>query len=67
MYAENLIVNHHAERQVVEEVCKVVPDVCTVILADALSVKAVGLRHSARLVVTSDQMDAIRVSQFQAN
>ena len=64
MDAEYLVVDDHAEGQKVKHVGKVVPDVGVAVLARALGVEAVRLRHASRLVVSSDQSDAVGVSQF---
>lgn len=64
MYAEYLIVDDNTEREEVKHVGEVVPDISIAVLPRTLGVKAVGLRNSSRLVVASNQMDAVGVSQF---
>jgi hypothetical protein len=54
MHAEDLVVDHNREREVVEHVCKVVPNVCVAVLARTLGVEAVALRYAPRFVVAPD-------------
>ena len=63
--AEDLVVDEGGEREVVEEVGEVFPDVGVAVLAEALVVEAVDLRDLARLVVASQDRDALRVADFE--
>lgn len=67
VHAEDLVVDDDGEGEEVEHVGEVVPDVGVAVLAVALGVEAVGLRHPAGLVVAPDQVHARRVAQFEAD
>lgn len=67
MHAEDLVVYDDAERQKVEHVGEVVPDIRIAVLARALGVETVGLGHAARLVVAADEVHSVGVSQFQTD
>ena len=54
MDAEYLIVDDHAEREKIEHVCKVVPDIGIAVLTCAFRVKAVGLSNTSRFVIASN-------------
>jgi len=65
--AENLILDHSRQRQVVKKISEVLPYVCVAVLAQALVVEAVDLSDLARLVVTAQDRDALLESHFQAD
>lgn len=65
--AEDLVVDHHAQREEVEHVREVVPDIGVAVFARALCVEPVRLCHTAGLVVPADEVHALRVPQFQAH
>ena len=67
VHAEDLVVDDDGEGEEVEHVGEVVPDVGVAVLAVAFGVEAVGLRHTAGLVVAADQVHARRVAQFEAD
>lgn len=67
VYAKNLVIYYNAERQEVEHIGEIVPDVGIAVLARAFGVKAIGLGNATRLVIASDQMYSVGVSQFQTN
>mmetsp|Transcript_39432 Transcript_39432/g.127611 ORF Transcript_39432/g.127611 Transcript_39432/m.127611 type:complete len:314 (-) Transcript_39432:100-1041(-) len=60
VHAEDLVLDQRRERQVVEDLCAVPPDVDRAVLAQALVVKAVHLRDLPRLVVAPQQRDPVR-------
>jgi hypothetical protein len=64
---EDLVVDESGEREVVEEVCKVLPNVGVAVLAQALVVEAVDLCDLAGLVIASEDGDAPGVSDFEGN
>jgi hypothetical protein len=66
VHAEDLVVDHDRQRQVVEHVGEVVPHVSVAVLPATFSIKSVRLRDSARLVVAADQVDAMRVAELEA-
>lgn len=43
------------------------PDSSVAVLAAALCIEAVGLGDSSRLVVAADEMDAVRVAEFETD
>jgi hypothetical protein len=66
MHAKYPIINNDTERQEIKHVRKVMPDICASVFARAFGIEAVCLRHGARFVVTSDQLDSVWIAQFQA-
>ena len=64
---EDLVVDDHAEGQKIEHIGEIVPDICVAVFAGALGIEAVGLRHTPRLMIPTDQMYTVRVSQFKTD
>lgn len=67
MDAEDLIVDDAGEGQVIEHVGEVMPYCRVAVFARAFGVEAVGLGDAARFVVASDEVDALRVAEFEAD
>jgi hypothetical protein len=67
MDAENLIVYDHTESEEVEEIGEVMPNIRIPVFSRTLCIESIGLRHASRFVIASDEMDAGRVSQLQAD
>lgn len=67
MNAKDLITYDHAQRQVVEHISKVVPDVGAAVFASAFGIEAIRLCDASRFVVSADEVDAPRPAQFQAD
>lgn len=67
MYAEDLIVDDNRQRQKVEHVGEIVPHIRIAVLSRALSVEAVRLGDTARLVVATNEVDSVWVAQLQAD
>jgi hypothetical protein len=67
MYAEDLVVYDDGEREVVEHVRKVVPDICVSVFARALGVETVGLGYAARFVVAAYEVHAVWVAEFETD
>jgi hypothetical protein len=65
--AEDLVVNQGGEREVVEEVCEVLPDVGVAVLSEALVVEAVDLCDLAGLVISAQDGDSLRVPNLECN
>jgi len=65
--AEDLVVDDAGEGEVVEHVGEVVPNSSVAVLAAAFRVEAVGLGDSSRLVVAADEVDAMRVAEFETD
>jgi hypothetical protein len=65
--AEDFVVNDAGEGKVVEHVGEVMPDSSVAVLAAALCIEAVGLGNSSRLVVATDEMDAVRIAEFETD
>jgi len=64
-HAEDLILDDRRERQVVENLSTISPNVDRAVLSKALVVKAIYLRNLPRLVVAADQCDAVRISNLE--
>ena len=58
MYAEDGVVDDHAEREEIEQVGKVVPHRGIAIFAAAFGVEAVGLRDASGFVISADEVHA---------
>ena len=67
MEAEDLILDEGGQRQKVEEVGEVLPDVRIAIFSKALIVEAVNLSDLTGLVVAAEDGDARRVADFESN
>lgn len=65
--AEDLIVNQSSEWEVVKQVGKIFPDVCISIFAKAFIVESVDLGDLAGLVVSTEDCDTLRISNFESN
>ena len=63
---EDLVLDQSCEREEVEEVGEVLPDICVAILSQTLVVEAVDLGDLARLVVATQDCDALRVSNLES-
>ena len=64
--AKDPVVDHDREREEVEHVGKVLPHVRVGVLAHALGIEAVRLRHGAALVVAADELHAVWVAELEA-
>jgi len=62
-----LIFDEGSEREEVEEVGEVFPDVGIAVLAQALVVETVDLGNLAGLVVTAEDGDALWVTDFEGD
>lgn len=62
MHAEDLVVDHDAQGEEVEHVGEIVPDISVAVFSGTLSIKSVGLGYAAGFMVSSDEMDTLRVS-----
>lgn len=67
MHAEYLVVDHDAESQEIKHIREIVPDVGTAVLAGAFSVETVRLGDAARFMISADKVDALGVSEFEAD
>lgn len=67
MQAEDLVVDEGGEGEVVEQVGKVLPDIGVAVLAEAFVVEAVDLGDLARLMVSAEDGDALRVSDLEGD
>ena len=67
MQTEDLVLNYRCEGQVVEQICEVLPDVRVAIFAEALIVETIDLSDLSRLVIASENCDAVLKAHFQAN
>ena len=64
---EDLIIDQGSQREVIEQVCEVLPNVRVSVLSETLVVEAVDLGDLARLVVSTEDGDALRVSDLQSD
>ena len=64
---ENLVVDKGSQREVVEEVGEIFPHVCVSVFPEAFIVEAINLCDLTGLVVTTQDGDALRVSNLQGN
>ena len=62
---EDLAVNQSGEGQVVKKIGEIFPDICVSVFTQALIVETVDLGDLARFVVTSENGDAVRISNFE--
>lgn len=62
---EDLVVNEGCEGEVVEEVGKVLPDIGVAVFAQAFVVEAVDLGDLARLVIATEDGDALGVADLE--
>jgi hypothetical protein len=65
--AEDLIIDQGCEREIIEKVGEVFPDVRVTVFSKTLVVEAVDLCDLAGFVVTTEDCDALRISDFESN
>jgi hypothetical protein len=65
--AKDLVVDKSCEREVVEKICEILPYVCIAILSKAFVIKSVDLCDLAGLVVSTEDGDALRITDFKGN
>ena len=64
---KDLVIYDNTQRQEVEHIGKVMPDVGIPIFSRTLGIEAVRLCYTSRFVVASDQVDSVGVSELQAD
>ena len=62
-----LVINDNTQSKEIEHIGKVVPDIGVAVFSGTLGIEAIRLGHTAGLVVASNKMNALGVSQFQTN
>jgi len=67
MHTKYIVVDDYTEREEVKHVGEVMPYVCVAIFPVTFCVETVGLSDAARLVVASDQVYAVGVSEFETD
>jgi hypothetical protein len=65
--AENLILDEGCEREVIEEVRKILPDVGVAVFPQTLIIEAIDLCNLARFVISAKNGNSLRISNFEAN
>jgi hypothetical protein len=65
--AEDLIFNQGSQRQVVEEICEIFPHIGIAVFSETLIVEAVNLGDLTRFVVTTEDGDALGVSDLEGD
>lgn len=65
MHAEDLVIDHCSDGEVVEDFGEGTPDVERAVFADALIVEAVDLSDESGLVVASEQGDPVLVAHLE--
>jgi hypothetical protein len=66
MKAKDLIFDQGREGEVVEEIGKILPNVCIAVLAQAFVVEAVDLSNLTRLVVTAKDGYSLRIANLES-
>ena len=64
MHAEHFFVNDCGKRQIIKQVCELLPDGQATVLALAFYLEAIYLSNLARFVISAKQMESCRVAQF---
>lgn len=67
METEDLSVDQGSEGQVIEKVGEIFPDIGVAVFSQTFVVEAVDLSDLTRFVVTSENGNAVRVSDFECN
>lgn len=62
---KDLVVDEGGEGKIVEEICEVLPDIGVAVFSEALVVEAVDLGNLPRLVISPENGDSLRVSDFE--
>jgi hypothetical protein len=65
--AEDLIVNERGEGEVVEEIGEVFPNVGIAVFSETLVVEAIYLSDLTGFMITTENCDALGVSDFESN
>ena len=65
VHAEDLVVDHRRQTEVVEDLGAVAPHVHRAVLPQTLVVEAVDLRDLPRLVVAADEGNAVGITHLQ--
>lgn len=64
MHAKYTAIDDSSQRQVIEYLAAIPPDICRAVFSLAFVVEAVHLGDLPRFVVASDKRDSIRVANF---
>lgn len=67
MKTEDLVINQGSEGEIVEEIGKILPDVRISVFSEAFVVEAVYLSNLAGLVISAQDGDTLRISDFEGN
>lgn len=63
----HLVVDQSRQRQVIEEICKELPNVCVSVFTKALVVEAIDLSDLPALVVSTKNRDSVSVAKFESD
>ena len=67
MEAEDVIIDHGCQRQVVKEVRQVLPDISIAVLSETFVVEAIDLCDLTTFMVTAENRDAFLKAYFEAD
>jgi len=67
MKAEDAAFNDGGQRQVIEQACEILPNIGISVLSQALIIKSIDLGDLLTLVITSQDGNSVRVSNFESD
>jgi len=67
MKAEDAAFNDGGQRQVIEQACEILPNIGISVLSQAFIIKSIDLGDLLTLVITSQDGNSVRVSNFESD
>lgn len=64
---EDLVIDEGSEREVVEQICEILPNVGIAIFSEAFVVEAIDLSDLAGFVITTENRNSLWVSNLEGN
>jgi len=64
VHTENTIIDNSSQRQVIEYVSTVSPDIQRAILPQALVIETINLSDLSALMIATDKSDKVRIAHF---